>query len=592
MEERFVPPSRLLVALFAVATVRSHEWQSSARTGTCYVNANHSDTPLGSLFFTPTSRVCSVADKTLHRSLQDWRFNSFRLLEQLPIDSYFKTPARFIPRVIFSKIEPTPFRSKVKLMAITKSVLEDILDMNGDKLPGREEFVDFVSGNVVLPGSVPLAHRYGGHQFGSWANQLGDGRAIMLGEYVNKAGEHWELQLKGSGKTPYSRSGDGRAVLRSSIREFLCSEAMYHLGVPTSRAASLVVSDDTAYRDQFYDGHMKQERTAVVLRLAPTWFRFGSLEILAKNGETKELKQLVDFILREHFTDWISVRKQYVDEDYIAMFGLIVNKTADMIAKWQSVGFSHGVCNTDNFSLLSITIDFGPFGFLDAYNPDFIPNFSDSEGRYSYKNQPDVGLFNVNKLREAFWPLLRKESSKEKMHEALDNYYPRFWRTFQRIFRNKLGLIREDPKERELMQLFLSILQETKSDFTASFRQLGLINFEWLEEVPSTAWALKKASKHKKWTQFLKDYEEVLKRTKVAEIDRVKLINATNPVYILRNWMAERAIRAADMNDFSEIWDLQKVLEKPFDEQAYAEERGFSKEAPNWSKQLKVSCSS
>lgn len=233
------------------------------------------------------------------------------MLLNLPTESSVTTQ-RFTPRTIFCKSRPTSFKTPVKLAAASSNVLTTILDLN-PKAAESEAFANFASGNRVLPDSVPLAHRYGGHQFGTWANQLGDGRAILLGEYINKAGDHWELQLKGSGKTPYSRAGDGRAVIRSSVREFLASEAMYYLGVPTSRAASLVVSNDVVYRDQFYDGRMKTERTAVVLRLSPSWFRFGSLEILAKNNEYSELKQLIDYIMQHHFHSYIS-RKEYTGD--------------------------------------------------------------------------------------------------------------------------------------------------------------------------------------------------------------------------------------------------------------------------------------
>ena len=254
--------------------------------------------------------------------------------------------------------------------------------------------------------------RYGGYQFGYWAGQLGDGRAHLLGEYLNTRGERLELQLKGSGRTPYSRFGDGRAVLRSSVREFLCSEAMHHLGVPTSRAASLIVTEDLVPRDMFYDGRMKQERGAVVLRLAPTWFRIGSFEILAINKEYEELAQLADFVLSNAYPD-ITLTGE---DGYLAMFAEVVDKTALLIAKWMSVGFAHGVLNTDNMSIASVTIDYGPFGFLDEYNPRFVPNHSDDMGRYDFQNQVNIGLWNLDKLASALKPLISPDK-----HNQLEN---------------------------------------------------------------------------------------------------------------------------------------------------------------------------
>ncbi|KAK3699572.1 hypothetical protein QZH41_014270 [Actinostola sp. cb2023] len=295
-------------------------------------------------------------------------------------------------------------KTKPSLVAVSPDVVQDVLDIDSDLAMGSDSFLQFASGNALAGNSIPIAHCYGGHQFGEWSGQLGDGRAVMLGDYVNRKGERWELQLKGSGKTPYSRHGDGRAVLRSSIREFLASEAMHYLGIPTSRAASIVVSNDPLWRDMFYDGHPKQEKAAVVLRVAKSWFRIGSLEILTERGEIELLRKLVDFIIEQHFEDIKDDNNKYLN-----FFSKVVTMTSDMIAQWQSVGFVHGVCNTDNFSLLSITIDYGPFGFLDEYDKDFIPNSSDDEGRYSFRNQPSIGLFNLEKLLDAMSPILNRK---------------------------------------------------------------------------------------------------------------------------------------------------------------------------------------
>ncbi|CAH1271393.1 SELENOO [Branchiostoma lanceolatum] len=469
--------------------------------------------------------------------------------------------------------------------------MQDILDLHPDVVH-EEMFQAFVSGNTVLYGSTPLSHRYGGHQFASWAGQLGDGRAVMLGEYVNRKGERWELQLKGSGLTPYSRRGDGRAVLRSSVREFLCSEAMYHLGIPTSRAATLIVSDDPVIRDQFYNGHPKKERGAVVLRLAKSWFRIGSLEILAANQETQLLKQLVDFIVQQYFTD---IYKTLSEGDrYLTFFSDIVSQTAEMIALWQSVGFAHGVCNTDNFSLLSITIDYGPFGFMDSYNPEFVPNTSDDTGMYSYENQPDVGLFNLDKLREALAPLLT-EQQRFQMTKILE-LYPDIYKTkYMEILRRKMGLLGEEEDDAMLAAVLFKMMTDTKADFTMTFRQLSELSLNQLEKatIPSHLWAIRTLQSHEYFTRWLQLYSQRLRHHKEdSDEERKARMDATNPRYVLRNWIAESAIRKAEKDDFSEVKLLLKVLQNPYMKQEEAEKQGYGSPPPEWAKKLRVSCSS
>uniref|UniRef100_A0A8C1Q3A6 Selenoprotein O n=1 Tax=Cyprinus carpio TaxID=7962 RepID=A0A8C1Q3A6_CYPCA len=417
-------------------------------------------------------------------------------------------------------------------ICVFQDVLRNILDLN-ESVIQNEEFVLCVSGGKLFPGSIPLAHRYGGHQFGYWAGQLGDGRAHFLGEYTNRKGERWELQLKGSGKTPYSRSGDGRAVIRSSVREFLCSEAMHFLGVPTSRALSLVVSEEPVWRDLFYNGNVIKERGAVVLRLARSWFRIGSLEILTRTGELDVLRTLLDFIIEEYFK---SIAMNDPDK-YVVFFSRVVNETAHLIAHWMSVGFAHGVCNTDNFSLLSITIDYGPFGFMESYDPNFVPNTSDDEGRYSIGAQANVGLFNLQKL--------------------------------------------------------LELMEDTGADFTMTFRQLSEVTMSQLQtgSIPPSMWALSDLLSHEYFRDWVQLY---LKRLMESDSDaaRQHRMQGVNPRYVLRNWMAESAIRKAEKNDFSEVALLQKTLTEPFVEQEEAERAGYSSKPPSWAQQLRVSCSS
>nr|XP_006115344.1 uncharacterized protein LOC102448541 isoform X2 [Pelodiscus sinensis] len=503
-----------------------------------------------------------------------WSLSSDSLIAMLPVDPIQENSVRTVQDCIFSVAYPTPFKSRVLLVAVSKDVLENILDFDAS-IKETDDFLQFVSGGKVVLGSIPLAHRYGGNQFGNWAGQLGDGRAHLIGVYTNRFGERWELHLKGSGKTPYSRNGDGRAVLRSSVREFLCSEAMHYLGIPTSRAASLVVSDDDVWRDQFYNGSVKKERGAVVLRVAKSWFRIGSLEILAHSRELELQRTLLDFIIQEHFPS-INMNDS---NRYLDFFSKVVVETANLIALWMSVGFAHGVCNTDNFSLLSITIDYGPFGFMESYDPNFVPNTSDDERRYKIGNQAKVGMFNLNKLLQSLQPLLG----------------PRQRQLFTELFRAKLGLLGKSEDDNYLIAFLLRLMEDTKADFTMTFRQLSEITQNQLKElhIPQEFWALRDLAKHKSFLDWVTIYLLRLERNMGdSETKRRKRMTAINPRYVLRNWMAESAVRKAEMNDFSEVHFLQQVLQHPFQKQAAAEKSGYSHRPPAWAKDLKISCSS
>ncbi|XP_037238544.1 protein adenylyltransferase SelO-like isoform X2 [Falco rusticolus] len=514
-----------------------------------------------------------------------WALSSGSLLDPFPIDVIQENYVRNVRNCIFSIVYPTPFKSRVRLVAVSKEVLEDILDLD-ISIKGTSDFLHFVSGGKVVLGSVPLAHRYGGHQFGSWAGQLGDGRAHLIGVYTNRHGERWELQLKGSGKTPYSRNGDGRAVLRSSVREFLCSEAMHYLGIPTSRAASLVVSDDDVWRDQFYNGNIKKERGAIVLRLAKSWFRIGSLEILAHSGELDLLRRLLDFIIQEHFPS-IAMNDS---NRYLEFFSTVVSETANLIALWMSVGFAHGVCNTDNFSLLSITIDYGPFGFMDSYDPNFVPNTSDDESRYKIGNQANVGLFNLSKLLQALKPLLDPRQ-KQLASQILEGYGEHYYTRFTELFKTKLGLLGENKDDNYLIAFLLKLMEDTKADFTMTFRQLSEITEDQLKElhIPEEFWALQDLGKHKFFSEWVTMYLLRLSHNKGdSDTKRRTRMTTVNPRYILRNWMAESAVKKANLNDFSEVHLLQKTLQHPFRRQQAAETAGYSLRPPAWAKDLKL----
>lgn len=569
-----------------------------------------------------------VQSTRLIRDFKVWKFpTDHRLYRTFPIDPELKNYVRQVRRAVFSVVQPVAFNTGSRLAAISTRVLTDILDLS-QGVAFSSDFLNFVSGNLETDSSrtttfvpinrniavldtplpsdglkdkllctqsgslsrvIPLSHRYGGHQFGQWAGQLGDGRAVMLGEYVNSQGVRWELQLKGSGLTPYSRQGDGRAVVRSSVREFLCSEAMHHLGIPTSRAATLVISNDTVIRDQFYNGHPQMEMTAVVLRVARSWFRIGSLEILTHSGEYDLLKQLMDFVIAEYFPE--------IDDTgsgkYLAFFQEVVRNTAFLMAQWQSVGFTHGVCNTDNFSLLSMTIDYGPFGFLDEYNPAFIPNTSDNEGRYSYEKQPTVGAYNLEKLRIALEPLLL-EADKSVSHTILMSYSEHYKSKYMEIFRKKLGLATDQGEEDEnIVAVLLRIMSDTKADFTSTFRDLSEASLSELIEgkIKKKRWALSTAAEHEWFKEWVRLYVERLESEEQTD-RRQHIMLSTNPRYVLRNWIAQLAVQRTEQNDYSFVKKIHRILQKPYTYQEEAEELDLADRPPVWSKQLKVSCSS
>ena len=522
----------------------------------------------------------------------EWSFSNDSILLELPVDSERKNYIRKVTDAIFSFVLPTPLIPAPTLVAIADGSLAELLDLEPCDCASSAHFVDFVGGSWFHPSAIHLSHRYGGHQFGFWAGQLGDGRAVLLGEYLSRRGQRWELQLKGSGRTPYSRRGDGRAVLRSSVREFLVSEAMHSLGVPTTRAVGLVVSEELAWRDQFYDGHPRQERTAVVLRVAPSWFRIGSLEILHHSGEYSLLKQLVDFIIDHHFPQITAEGPR----KYAEFLATVVNETAAMVARWQAVGFTHGVCNTDNFSILSITIDYGPFGFMDSYDPNYIPNTSDDEGRYKFYSQPQVGFYNLQKLSEALSSLL--EGDREVVQAALYSYPLVFNEVYMELMRGKLGLVGMEDRDEDLVVQLLQLMEATRADYTATFRELSelIVPYVVSGSLPKTAWATPRLLLHPRWGHWATLYAARVGSNypvaSYAEGLRMRVMQSVNPCYVLRNWMAEGAIQQAERGDFSEIHRLYRVLRNPFECQAEGVADSYSRPPPPWSSALRVSCSS
>ncbi|CAK1590002.1 unnamed protein product [Parnassius mnemosyne] len=532
---------------------------------------------------------------SLKTNLTEWRFNQYPKYILLPTDENHEQIRANVKNVIFSEVIPRPLDRNVRLVCASDEVLRNILDMD----PGitcQEEFLDFITGRKLPYGALPVAHRYGGHQYGLWTGQLGDGRAHILGEYVNRKGERWQLQLKGSGQTPYARMHDGRSVLRSSIREMVASEACYHLGIPTTRAAALVVSDDFVIRDQFYSGCPRRERAAILLRLSPSWFRFGSLEILAKTGEISVLRLLAEFAIKEYFPEIHST-----DENrFIRLFSEVAHKTLDLVAKWQGLGFAHGLLNTDNMSLLGLTLDYGPFGFVDSYDGGFVPNCCDGEGRYALAKQPDIVTWNIGQLANALKPLLTSSQQVHLSHilKTLDSYCKN---KILETFLMKIGLKEERWGDEQLVEKLLDMMQQTGADFTLTFRQLSELEpSEMVSEIKlAEKWSLKRLSSHASWGCWLDQYRERLDKEAVDagslgtfEDERRRRMLNVNPVYVPRNWLLHEAIQDAEMNDFGKVRFLLDVMRNPYAVQPEAERRGFSAQPPQWAYALKISCSS
>jgi len=428
------------------------------------------------------------------------------------------------------------------------------------------------SGNGVLPGSDPLASVYSGHQFGHWAGQLGDGRALLLGEVVTPDAGTVELQLKGSGLTPYSRMGDGRAVLRSSIREFLCSEAMHALGVPSSRALCVTGSDAPVYREQV-------ETAAVVTRVAPSFIRFGHFEHFSHSGQTGQLKTLADFAI-----DAFYPQCRHAPNPFAALLETVSERTAQMVARWQAVGFCHGVMNTDNMSILGLTIDYGPFQFLDGFDPDHICNHSDPQGRYAYNRQPGIAYWNLFALGQALLPLIGEPDDAMAALEPFKVLYPQ---AYDAQMRAKLGLPDARPGDRELIADLLKLLADGRVDYTIFWRRLSMAvafetgNLAWepvrdlfADRATFDAWRERFAAR-------LQPFSLAACATSMR---------AVNPVYVLRNHLGEQAIRQAQAGDFSEVQKLLDLLQSPFTEVAGCE--SYAAFPPDWASSIQISCSS
>jgi len=433
-----------------------------------------------------------------------------------------------------------------------------------------QEFAELFGGHKLWADAEPRAMVYSGHQFGGYTPQLGDGRGLLLGEVYNQAGEHWDLHLKGAGQTPFSRMGDGRAVLRSSIREFLASEALHALNIPTSRAACVIGSDTPVWRE-------KQERAAMVLRLAPSHIRFGHFEYFYYTKRPEQQKQLGEHVLAMHYPECLEQ-----PEPYLAMFREIVERNAELIAKWQAYGFCHGVMNTDNMSILGITFDFGPFAFLDDFDAHFICNHSDDQGRYSFSNQVPIGQWNLSALAQALTPFI----SVEALRETLGLYLPLFQAHYLDLMRRRLGFTSAEDDDQKLLEDLLQLMQNSGVDYSLFFRRLGedsaeqavaQLRDDFVDIKGFDAWGERYVARVARDG----DSDQEQRRTRM---------HAVNPLYILRNYLAQKAIDAAGQGDYSEVRRLHAVLSKPFDQQPGME--AYAERPPEWGKHLEISCSS
>ena len=481
-----------------------------------------------------------------------------RFVTGLPADPRGDNRTRQVERACYSRVEPTKVRAPEALLVVPE--VAALLDLDPTPTP---ELVDVLAGNTVLPGMAPYAACYGGHQFGTWAGQLGDGRAITLTEVVNAKGESWEIQLKGAGPTPYSRTADGRAVLRSSLRELVCSEAMFHLGVPTTRALSLALTGESVMRDLLYDGHPGAEPGAVVCRVAPSFLRFGSYEIHTSRDDQDTLRQLVRFTLERFYP-------QYVNGGNLDITGFlteVMQRTAWMVSEWMRVGFVHGVMNTDNMSILGLTIDYGPYGWLEPFDPDWTPNITDASGRrYRFGNQPAVAQWNLGRLARALAPIAPDL-------ETLGAALKRFERDFSDLYRHtmlrKLGLSgRADTAADDdaLLGGLASLMSEISTDYSLWFRTLARPE-PVVETLHDAFYDVISGPRADVITRWLRAYRERVAIEGIDETERAARMNAINPLYVPRNYLVQEVIEATERGDREKLGELLDVLRHPYTEQ-------------------------
>ena len=535
-----------------------------------------------------TARVMDAEVSPL--ALDALRFDN-RYVAELPGDPVAENYRRQVS-ACYSRVLPTPVRAP-RLIGWSAQAAA-LLDLPAE-VEDAHCYAEVFAGNRVLPGMAPIATCYGGHQFGNWAGQLGDGRAINLGEVVNRRGERWTLQLKGAGPTPYSRSADGLAVLRSSLREFVCSEAMFHLGVPTTRALSLTLSGEEVVRDILYDGHPAAEPGAVVCRVAPSFTRFGHFEIFAARRDAGLLQRFLDFHVATDFPEL--AQEDDPKRRYLGWFAEVTARTATLLVHWMRVGFVHGVMNTDNMSALGLTIDYGPYGWLEDYDPDWTPNTTDAATRrYRFGQQPAVAQWNLLQLANAIYPLIGEA---EPLNAILNDFATRYASEAQSANAAKLGLpsYAEDSDEGLFAELF-ALLGCIETDMTLFFRNLAHVDLNaatiepLLDAYYQTA-ALTPAVRERT-EAWLVHYAARARAVGEPDAVRVSRMNAANPLFVPRNYLAQLAIDQAETGDTALLDEWMAVLRRPYDEQPGKER--FAAKRPEWARHRAgcsmLSCSS
>ncbi|AJD47889.1 hypothetical protein S7S_07365 [Isoalcanivorax pacificus W11-5] len=479
----------------------------------------------------------------------------------------FDNRYRALPGSLHADVTPQPLAAPRTLAARSDDCLA-LIGLPPDEVSDTA-LLEAFSGERLLPGMAPLAQKYTGHQFGVYNPDLGDGRGLLLGEVVLPDGSRRDLHLKGAGKTPFSRMGDGRAVLRSSIREFLASEALAALGISTTRALCVIGSDEPVYRET-------RETGAMLLRVARTHVRFGHFEYLHHSDQLDVLPQLLDYVIDLHLP---ALRD--AENPARELFRTVVHRTAHMIAGWQNAGFAHGVMNSDNMSILGETFDYGPYGFLDAFEPGFICNHSDWQGRYAFNRQPEIGLWNLNCLAHGFSTLMRREH----LVDALKEYEDAFHNQYLALLRARLGLAQPHPQDAELIGDLLGLMSADRADYTRSFR--GLCEFDRHSLATPAQDEFRDTVAFRNWS---KRYADRLAQEDSQDDARAAAMRAANPKYVLRNYLAETAIRQAQAGDFSEVMRLHRLLRTPFAEQPAMQD--YAALPPDWGRHLEISCSS
>lgn len=475
-----------------------------------------------------------------------------------------------LPEAFAERVAPTPL-THPWLVAFNPDVAAQLeLDPTTADDP---EFLAWIAGALTLPGTTPLAAIYAGHQFGVWVPQLGDGRAILLGEVTTAAHQRWDVQLKGAGMTRFSRMGDGRAVLRSTIREYLGGEAMHGLGIPTTRALAIAASDMPVYRE-------RAESAAVLVRVAPTHVRFGSFQLFASRQQFDDVRLLADHVIEAHFPACLAWPAQ---QRYAAWFREIVDRTARLMAQWTAVGFAHGVMNTDNMSILGVTLDYGPYGWLERYDPGFICNHSDPSGRYAFDQQPRIGLWNCARLGEALYPLVAEEPARA----ALESYRTTFETTVDSLVRAKLGIMTHRDGDAEMLADLFSVLHRSGADYTRFFRCLGNVELGGAAALTALLDEVRHASLLTVWVASWRERVALEPTTAAA---RRTAMHAVNPKYVLRNWIAQEVIEAAEARDTAPLERVMTLLRAPFDEHPGMER--YEAGPPEGMVEVGVSCSS